>query len=223
MKLHEKIYYYRTLGKLSQEELAELTGVSRQAVSKWELGTATPEVSKLMALARAFGVTTDELLSEEAPKLKAEPDTQSQMEPEADMPSEVKHALQPDQLDRTANFLGRLIRRHGWLAGLYIAWSGVGFTVFGVIGLLMVNAFTSTASSMMGGFGDPFGSSAYFTLPNGSMASIDASGNIVVGGPGGGFGSFLAIIPGACLLIGVAMITGGLILALYLRKKGRDQ
>ncbi len=38
MKLNEKIAYYRRERKLSQEELAARVGVSRQAVSKWELG-----------------------------------------------------------------------------------------------------------------------------------------------------------------------------------------
>lgn len=51
MRLNEKIYYYRKAIKLSQEELAERVGVSRQSVSKWELGEATPEVEKLLALA----------------------------------------------------------------------------------------------------------------------------------------------------------------------------
>lgn len=51
MRLNEKIYYYRKAMKLSQEELAERVGVSRQSVSKWELGEATPEVEKLLALA----------------------------------------------------------------------------------------------------------------------------------------------------------------------------
>ena len=64
MKLNEKIYYYRKRAKLSQEELAAQVGVSRQAVSKWELGDATPELDKLAALAKAFRVTADELLSE---------------------------------------------------------------------------------------------------------------------------------------------------------------
>ena len=68
MKLNEKIYYYRKKAKLSQEELAARVGVSRQAVSKWELGDATPELDKLVALARAFGVTTDELLSPDEPE-----------------------------------------------------------------------------------------------------------------------------------------------------------
>lgn len=40
MKLNEKIAYYRRERKLSQEELAARVGVSRQAVSKWELGVS---------------------------------------------------------------------------------------------------------------------------------------------------------------------------------------
>ena len=64
MKLHEKIAWYRRDRRLSQEELAAQTGVSRQAVSKWELGESSPDVNKLLALARAFGVTTDHLLDD---------------------------------------------------------------------------------------------------------------------------------------------------------------
>ena len=42
MKLNEKIAYYRRAKRMSQEELAAQAGVSRQAVSKWELGEAAP-------------------------------------------------------------------------------------------------------------------------------------------------------------------------------------
>ena len=74
MKLNEKIAYYRRQGKLSQEELAARVGVSRQAVSKWELGEAAPDINKLLALARAFGVTTDHLLDDgEEPERPAAP------------------------------------------------------------------------------------------------------------------------------------------------------
>ena len=62
MKLNEKIYYYRKRAKLSQEELAAQVGVSRQAVSKWETGTADPSTSNLLALAKLFGVSAEELL-----------------------------------------------------------------------------------------------------------------------------------------------------------------
>ena len=65
MNLSEKIQLCRKQAGLSQEALAEKLNVSRQAVSKWETGAAEPELSKLRALAAAFGVTADWLLSEE--------------------------------------------------------------------------------------------------------------------------------------------------------------
>lgn len=65
--LSEKIYELRRRDGLSQEALAEKIGVSRQAVSKWETGAATPELDKLRALCSCFGVTLDELTGEAPP------------------------------------------------------------------------------------------------------------------------------------------------------------
>ena len=62
MTIGETIQRLRTKRRLSQEQLAELVGVSRQAVSKWELNTALPDTDKLVPLARALGVSVDELL-----------------------------------------------------------------------------------------------------------------------------------------------------------------
>ena len=62
MKLGETILKYRQARGLSQERLAEQIGVSRQAVSKWEVGDAIPDTDKLIPLARALGITVDELL-----------------------------------------------------------------------------------------------------------------------------------------------------------------
>ncbi|MBQ7848567.1 MAG: helix-turn-helix transcriptional regulator, partial [Clostridia bacterium] len=47
---------------LSQEELAEKLGVSRQAVSKWERAESSPDTDNLIALAQLYGVTLDVLL-----------------------------------------------------------------------------------------------------------------------------------------------------------------
>lgn len=63
--LSERIYTLRRKQGLSQEQLAEKIGVSRQAISKWEGGLSTPELDKLKALSDCFGVTLDELTSEE--------------------------------------------------------------------------------------------------------------------------------------------------------------
>lgn len=47
---------------MTQEFVAESLGVSRQAVSKWEQGTSEPSTSNMIALAKLYGVTPEELL-----------------------------------------------------------------------------------------------------------------------------------------------------------------
>lgn len=62
MNLSEKILQLRKMNGLSQDDLAEKVNVSRQSVSKWESGQATPELEKILILADVFNVTTDNLL-----------------------------------------------------------------------------------------------------------------------------------------------------------------
>ena len=61
---HEKLQRLRKEKGLSQEMFAEMLGVSRQAVSKWESGQAYPETDKLIAISDIFGVTVDSLLKD---------------------------------------------------------------------------------------------------------------------------------------------------------------
>lgn len=60
--LGARIQAHRRRMGLSQEQLAERLGVSRQAVSKWELDESLPELDKALALCRVFGVSADMLL-----------------------------------------------------------------------------------------------------------------------------------------------------------------
>ena len=53
---------YRTQNGLTQEELAEKLGVSRQAVAKWERGESVPDIGSCMKLAEIYGVTVDILV-----------------------------------------------------------------------------------------------------------------------------------------------------------------
>lgn len=62
--LGETLKAHRVRCKMTQEFVAETIGVSRQAVSKWELGTSDPSTSNLFALAKLFGVTAEELLKD---------------------------------------------------------------------------------------------------------------------------------------------------------------
>ena len=57
-----RLYELRKQKGLSQEELAEKLGVSRQAVSKWERSEASPDTDNLIALAKIYGLTLDELI-----------------------------------------------------------------------------------------------------------------------------------------------------------------
>ncbi len=67
MALPEKLYTLRKKSGLSQEQLAEALNVSRQAISKWEGGSAMPESDKLLALSNYFGVSLDYLLKDGTP------------------------------------------------------------------------------------------------------------------------------------------------------------
>ena len=66
MTTGNKIALLRKDRGLSQIEFAEAIGVSRQSVSKWEAGEATPDTDKILAISRFFDVTTDWLLKEDA-------------------------------------------------------------------------------------------------------------------------------------------------------------
>ncbi len=63
MDFEHRLYDLRKRAGLSQEELANLVGVTRQAVQKWEAGTSRPDMDNLAALAQYFHVTLDWLIT----------------------------------------------------------------------------------------------------------------------------------------------------------------
>ncbi len=76
MILADKILALRKSSGYSQEELAEKLNVTRQSISKWESAASIPDISKILELARLFGVTTDYLLKDDmdAPSYTAQDD-----------------------------------------------------------------------------------------------------------------------------------------------------
>lgn len=66
MSLGEKLYKLRTEKNITQSDVANALGVSRQAVSKWETDESLPDLDKLVKLADLYEVTTDFLLRESA-------------------------------------------------------------------------------------------------------------------------------------------------------------
>ena len=71
MDLSGTIYRLRTERNLSQGDLAEALGVSRQSVSKWETGGSVPDLDKLVKLSQLFGVSLDELVLDRKPPYEA--------------------------------------------------------------------------------------------------------------------------------------------------------
>ena len=69
MALTEKLARLRKANGLSQLDLAEKLSVSRQAISKWEVGTAVPTTDNLRVLSELYGVSIDYLLSDDAEML----------------------------------------------------------------------------------------------------------------------------------------------------------
>lgn len=74
----QRLYEYRKANGYSQEELAEKIGVSRQAISKWERSESSPDTDNLIALAKLYEVTIDELLNGTGKPEKAQEKEQQQ-------------------------------------------------------------------------------------------------------------------------------------------------
>lgn len=199
MALNEKIFYHRKRMGLSQEELAEKIGVSRQAVSKWELGTSVPELDSLVLLAKTFGVTTDSLLTEAPETEEAAP-----VPPEAPHQSANEHTW----LDRLMALAKHVIQRFGWLVGVYIACGGVGFAGLGFLAKSIVKSMFiyDPFESLYGGSLADMGFDPIFDSYNQAVANM-ASNNPVT------------ILASFMIGLGVVLIIGGVILAIYLKKK----
>ena len=228
MTLSGKILYCRKRAGLSQEALAEKLGVSRQAVSKWETGEAVPELSKLVLLAAAFGVTTDWLLSE------SEPEPEPVEPPANSAAGTAENAPGANWVESVPGVIGRLIRRYGWLYGVYTALAGLGLLVIGAIARgvsrSMERSFFGAMDSMSppfsgyGGFSD-FGSA----FPDaGGAIWYDSAGNIISSpfgssGASAGFTNPVAIVGTVVIVIGVLLLVAGIVLAVVLKKRGNTE
>lgn len=62
MELRDKLILLRKEKELSQADLAEILNVSRQAISRWEVGTSVPSMDNLSALSRLYNVSVDSLM-----------------------------------------------------------------------------------------------------------------------------------------------------------------
>lgn len=235
MNLSEKIYACRKRSGLSQEALAERLGVSRQAVSKWETGDAEPELSKLRLLADAFGVTADWLLSAEGM-----PEPEAAAPQDAPTPLDVQSApasTAGDWLEAIPGFVGRMLRRYGWLFGVYLMIAGLGLTIFGGVAASiaggMERSFNNATDQM--GFGS-FGNSTEIiwydengnAMDSAPFGITDETAAELFGSPFSGHASPEFFNPVVALgkfmaVIGILLMIGGGVLAVVLKKHARKQ
>lgn len=216
MLLQDKILYCRKKAGLSQEQLAERIGVSRQAVSKWETGDAVPEIGKLSTLAKTFSVTVDWLLSE------SEPETEKAAQPPV-APLAVP-AANAAWVDAIPGAVGKLLRQHGWLFGVYTALTGLGFTVIGGLARILTRSMLSMDDGMfLDGTLFPADSQAFSS----GTQWFDEFGNRVAGPLGETVSSFAAnnpvtVMGTAIMVIGLVLIVAGVLLAVILKKRSRQ-
>lgn len=229
MTLSGKILYCRKRAGLSQEALAEKLGVSRQAVSKWETGEAVPELSKLVLLAAAFGVTTDWLLSE------SEPEPEPVEPPANSAAGTAENAPGANWVESVPGVIGRLIRRYGWLYGVYTALAGLGLLVIGAIARGVSRSMERSFFGAMDSMSPPFGGYGGFSdfgsaFPGAGSGAIwyDSAGNIISSpfgssGASAGFTNPVAIVGTVVIVIGVLLLVAGIVLAVVLKKRGNTE
>lgn len=199
MKLNEKINYCRKKAGLSQLDLADLLGVSRQSVSKWETGEANPEVTKIPQLANVFGVSADWLLSEEEPETAG---------PSPAAKAEATAPDWPDWVEHLPRHIGRMVKRYGWLYGVKVAVGGALFAAFGLFGRAMFHQMifesvnTGFESFGYDGTMDVFFNSPFTSFQNSSwrMASM---------------------FTGFAITLGIVIMLAGIILAVVLKRWGK--
>ena len=71
MKFSDNLIKLRKAKGWSQEDLADKLGVSRQAISKWEVGTSKPDIDNVIKLSKLFEISIDELVNNEIVRTEA--------------------------------------------------------------------------------------------------------------------------------------------------------
>lgn len=129
MEFNNKLYELRKQKGLSQEELANRLNVSRQTISKWEVGESTPDMEKLVAISDLFEVSLDELVKGEEPKL-AEP---SEQIVKSELYSDIKEqVLTVDNKEKAK----KGIKIAGIILGIFVLIDVISFVIYVIMHLV---------------------------------------------------------------------------------------
>ena len=187
-----------------------------------------PELSKLVLLAAAFGVTTDWLLSE------SEPEPEPVEPPANSAAGTAENTPGANWVESVPGVIGRLIRRYGWLYGVYTALTGLGLLVIGAIARGVSRSMERSFFGAMDSMSPPFGGYGGFSDFGGAFPDAggaiwyDSAGNIISSpfgssGASAGFTNPVAIVGTVVIVIGVLLLVAGIVLAVVLKKRGNTE
>lgn len=128
MEFNNKLYELRKQKGFSQEELANRLNVSRQTVSKWEVGDSTPDMEKLVAISDLFGISLDELVLDKSPEPAPAPVVQSA---KSELYSEIKTDIKEKVLtDKNKKKVRKGLLVTGIVLGAIIAIDLISFVIY---------------------------------------------------------------------------------------------
>lgn len=134
MTLGQKITNLRKARGMTQEELSESVGVTRQTISKWELDTSTPDLDYLCKLCDLFGVTADYLIRPERETVEIDHSAEAPASPAPPpKPAPTPSSAEPSPAPPSKKPLNT--RPAGWIM---LGISGI-FLVVGLVSLLTVS------------------------------------------------------------------------------------
>lgn len=228
MKLNEKIYNCRKKSGMSQEELAEKLGVSRQSISKWETGAAQPELDKLPAISKLFGVTCDWLLNDDEGDACDGITGDNTDENDAACENLSDSKGHNEGINSIPAFLRSMFLKYGWIYGVYVAVGGAFFTFIGFIAKFISDKILSDSFGEFGGEAEIiFDNAANLTeqemeIIKNSLASQDMFSGIYNPintaepfNPVGIMGTFI-------MILGVIIMIAGIITAVMLKRYGNN-
>ena len=172
-----------------------------------------PETGKLAALAAALGVTVDWLLSEDEPEQPRYDygyggGQAAGVEGEPESGGRPKGGSAQDWVDTLPRYLRGFARRWGWLAGVYIALSGLPFVLIGAIAAAVSNRMFSS----LGAFDDFRSISGLGGMIEVGGITIPMEGSVTLSNP-------MAPFAAALIIIGAVLIVSGTVLAVVLKRK----
>ncbi|MDD2429153.1 MAG: hypothetical protein PHQ85_06180 [Eubacteriales bacterium] len=138
----------------------------------------------------------------------------SESEPEEERAQEAEKTVLPvssSWVDVVPGVIGRLLRQHGWLFGVYIAITGLGLTVMGALAKILTRSMFSMDNNMFGG-----GTIWYDELGN---RIGDPIGETF---PGFAVNNPVSTMGTAMIVIGLVLITAGIVLAVMLKKRSKQ-